>query len=841
MTAPLTDAQVAQALQKCADEPVHIPGIVQSFGCLLAVSAQTGIIHYASENSIMFLGEAAEALLGRDARLVLGREPWHDIRNAISRLKIATQTISAGEHKITDQVCAIKVHLSGEHHVIEIEPARDIGLEGPEALKTLSYLMMQIQSCESEDQLFKLTVGLMQHLTGYDRVLIYRFDTEFNGEVLSEVTQGPIDSFLGLRFPHWDIPPQAREIMAKVPLRFIEDIKGTPIPILAAPDQPPLDITLAETRGVSPVHLAYLGNMGVRATMTLSVQVNQRLWGIISFHHCRPKMPAPAMREVLTSFLMVFGGKLEALHQQTALDRIKALDQGFVSQPGAPHQSEIMLPETARLIMDVMQAQGFAAVTANEVVDLGDTPDLALIRHLSVQASLRHETLVSEALIESYPNFADQLNGVAGALVINVLPDLVVCIFRNEIKSEVAWAGNPKKTIDTIGGHVRLSPRGSFTAFLEEVSGRCTPWSDNDIHLVNHLRTLLHAAEREAMMDRLTRQQALMIAELNHRVRNILALVRSVSRQTRRHHGSLDSYASAMESRIKAMAAAHDLSGGRMGLPVSMHDLIQLEFKPYDTLTTVQTNIEGPDLYLKPEVAPIFSLVIHELTTNAVKYGALREPLGRILVTLAVDDEGYDIRWSETGGPVTSQPGELGFGMTMIEQAVPHELAGTAEVAFDPKGLSAAFRLPLRHLTPKQTIPKSASTPGVEENSVLPKTLRAECVLVLEDNFIIAKEMADQLRDLGCANVCTCATADEALQVLATQAISFSVLDVDLGHSLTSSPVAAKLAELSIPFIFVTGYGEEVDLAATSLDAPKLTKPISSRELVAVALTLVGN
>ena len=840
MTEPLTDAQVKEALQTCADEPVHIPGLVQPVGCLISLSAETNVISYASENCAAFLGLSPSELLGRKAREVLPGELWHGVRNAVSRTSIASETISAGAHDLGDQRCVARVHQSGDQHVVEIEPDTDIGLEGPAALQTLSYLMGQIQACGTQERLFELTVELLQHLSGYDRVLIYRFDAEWNGEVLAEVTHGNMDGFIGLRFPHWDIPKQARDIMARLPLRFIQDTEQTPVPLLAKDGMPPLDISLAELRGVSPVHMEYLRNMGTAATMTLSVKVNNRLWGIISFHHRRPKVPAPALRAVLSSFLMIFCGKLEALQQQSAMDRIQALDQGFASQSHDDYDIEAMLPAAASVIMDVMNAHGIAVTNRGEITQEGNVPDPAVVKQLADQALFSGELLAVETLPAQYPEYADRMNGVAGVLVVCMLPHRAVCIFRNEIERETAWAGNPEKKIETIDDRVRLSPRGSFTTFLEQVKGRSEPWTENDTYLVGHLRTLLNAAERQTVMDTLNRQQTMMIAELNHRVRNILALVRSVSRQARRRYASLDSYANAIENRVRALAAAHDISGGRSTMPVSIYSLFRLEFEPFQTQNDLQATIEGPDRYLKPDVAPIFSLVIHELTTNAAKYGSLLRSDGRIKVELSIDTENFNIKWRETGGPEVNHPNDLGFGMALIEQAIPHELGGTADVGFSPEGLRANFSLPLRHFTgatPENDLP-FANPIMLEEATELPQTLREGTILVLEDNYIIAKEMSDQLRDLGCADVRTCATAQAAFEILENEPLSLAVLDVNLGPGQTSKPVAIRLVEQGVPFVFVTGYGENADLPTVLERAPRLTKPISSIEFLAAVSNL---
>ncbi|MEM7524933.1 MAG: HWE histidine kinase domain-containing protein [Pseudomonadota bacterium] len=835
MTSSLSESEVERALETCAEEPVHIPGIVQPFGCLIAARIDGGTIGYASENCGPLIGIPAKDLLGESLRDMLGGEIHHGIRNAVSRATIAEASIGVGVYDLMGKPVYIRVFESQGHHVVEIEPDSDTSFDSSGALKTLSYLMSQLQSCEDEQSLFDLTAELMRHLSGYDRTLIYRFDSEKNGEVLAEARRSSLESLLGLRFPSWDIPAQARAIMAKIPLRFIQDVDQVPAPLFAAsPDAPPLDISLAASRGVSPVHVQYLRNMGVRGTMTLSVIVEDQLWGIISFHNLHPRVPPPALREILINFGSIFSGKLLALRQKSTLDKISALDRALLKKTDGETRFDRVLPVIAPTILDAIEANGIAAFTGGEASKFGETPDDGVLFELSGLAATSDGVVAIESLAEKLPDKADQLGAAAGALLVGVPPDRAVCVFRNDLTREVAWAGDPRKTVETVSGDLRLSPRASFSAFLEKVEGRCQAWSDEDIFLIGHIRTLLHSAERQAMMDTLNRQQALMIGELNHRVRNILALVRSVSRQARRRYGSLNSYANAIEQRIRALAASHDLSVGSATAPVSLVDLVKLELEPFGSVAEQRVRIEGPELFIRPEVAPILSLVIHELTTNAVKYGALSTPSGELQITVANGPADVTLTWRERGVDSVTKPNDIGFGMAMIQQAAPHELGGLADIEFHPDGVEARFTLAHRHFDAEpstlRTPTRLVSSAEAERQDTSGLSLQGPALL-LEDNFIIAKEMSDQLYDFGVEAVEVFSSAEDALNYLETERPIVAILDVNLGPNRTSEAVAARLQELDIPLLFVTGYGEASMLSCDLGDVPRLTKPVSAGEL----------
>lgn len=830
----LTEDQLKEALDTCASEPVHIPGTVQPFACLVACTADLGAIIHASENCEHLLGLKLGQLLGKNVEEVLGNKVCHQLRNAASRSEIKTKRVSLGVNQIGEAPFELNCFRSGEHLVLEIEPSLDDAFGGSDALETMGFLLPKLQNCDTQESLFDVTVDLIRHVTGFDRVMIYRFDLDFNGEVLTEKRRSSMPSFLGLRFPNWDIPRQARDIMKKVPLRLISDVNQIPQRLMSATPHHPLDITLAASRGISEVHIEYLKNMGIQSTMTLNICVDDSLWGIISLHHRTPKVLAPKLRELLESFVPLFASKVLSLRQKETLERIRKLDAMVVNSNDRNSDAEISLAEIAPGILDDINAHGIASISNNKTSTFGTVPDAAVLQEI-LDWSQRQEgdVVATEALGQTFSEPKGSLRGCAGALVVKVSSTKVICVFRNETAHEVAWAGSPEKRVEVVSGALRLSPRGSFSTYLEKVRGTSQAWSEDDIHFTRHVRTLLHASETQFLLNKMNRQQSLMIDELNHRVRNILALVRSVSRQARRRYGSLNSYAAAMESRIRALAASHELSAGSLVDPVSVHNLIGREFEPYGSIAGHQTFIHGPDRNLRADIAPIFSLVIHELSTNAAKYGALSVDSGKIDIRLEPDPDGMRITWKETGGPSVAVPNDTGFGTAMIEQAFPHEFGGTAQLTFAPDGVLAEFLIPKSHfddVSPPSGQPLKPPLVTAKGKEFSGAKLSAP-VLLLEDNFIIAREMKDQLREFGAAEVEVFSNAADALDYLAHDEVSLGVLDINLGKQQTSAEVAQRLEDLKVPFLFVSGYSEHSEMPLKFPNAPLLTKPVSNDEL----------
>lgn len=834
MATAFSDIEIQEALQDCADEQVHIPGVVQPYACLVAIEAKTHVVRYASANTAQILGAAPTDLLGHPLDDTLPREAWHALQNVLTLRSADRRTNALGEHSINGAACAVFASLSAGLVVLEIEPAQDPLPSNAPALQTLDYLTEEIQSCETEDALYKATTELLKHLTGYDRVMIYRFDPQWNGEVLAETKRADLESFNGLRFPHWDIPKQARVMMLKFPIRFIADVDQVPVPLVPGHrGAPPLDISLAYCRGVSMVHMEYLRSVGVSATMTLTVTVENTLWGIISFHSMVPKVPPPGLRQLLISVGRAFNTKLQVLLQKSRLKLVTRVDD-LKEQLIDDMDDDAGFETFAASVLSLLDGTGLVLMQDGLERHLGRIPDAPLIDELVEVAHTSTKVRSFESLSETFPNHQNALNGCAGAILFAPVQDRIFIVFREEQAQEISWAGNPEKTIEDHDGRRRLSPRGSFSLYLDTARGRSKPWSEQDLYFSSRIWSLVNSVERRVMMTSLNRQQQIMINELNHRVRNILALIRSVSQQARHSSdGSLESYSRSLESRIQALAASHNLASGSVVATVPVVKLITTEFEPFgltDSDRYTLTPIEGA---LRAEVAPIFSLVIHELVTNAVKYGALSNDTGTVELALSKRDEGLDLQWIERGGPPVTEPAELGFGYTLITQAIPHELDGEASLAFHPDGVHARLFLPAAHFDTNRPVgDTSQSDAHLPEPVNLPLDLSARNCLIVEDNFVIARGMREQIIGMGLGGAAElAASVEDALAVVDSGRIDFAILDVNLGAGTTSEPIADRLVEKGIPFLFVTGYGDSNSIPGGYADHARLKKPVMDGEL----------
>jgi two-component sensor histidine kinase/CheY-like chemotaxis protein len=402
----------------------------------------------------------------------------------------------------------------------------------------------------------------------------------------------------------------------------------------------------------------------------------------------------------------------------------------------------------------------------------------------------------------------------------------------------VKWAGAPYKVYDEGPKGPRLTPRKSFELWQQTVAGQSKPWSAADIRIAESLRvTLLEvilqlsdlaARERRGAQER----QDLMIAELNHRVRNILSLVRALVAQSKDTAASVEEFASVLGGRIQALARAHDQITNLNWAPVALRMLVESEAGAYLGARADRVKIAGPDVALVPKAFATLALVVHEMMTNSAKYGALADSTGQVEVVWRLDPaSSLVIDWKESGGPPVQPPSRRGFGTTIIERSVPFDLKGDAEIRFDLLGVQATFVIPANYVQLMPSI--TGAEMRIEEQQSTARRI-SDTALIVEDNLIIAMAAEVILLDLGARHVDTAASVDQALRSIERTKPNFALLDLNLG-SESSIKVAQKLTEIGVPFIFATGYGERAPIPVELAAAPVIQKPYTL-EVVEAAL-----
>ena len=826
-------------LTSCDREPIHALGAVQSFGVLLAVTTDW-IVARVSANAEAFLGQSMEALGGASLDKVLPRETLHTIRGAMHGLQgdDAVERVFGVPLVENGAPHDLALYLSDQLIVIEAEPSEH---EAINAVGTVRSMIARLQKVAYPEAFRRDAVRQMRALTGFDRVMLYQFAHDGSGEVVAESHAAGLEPYKGLRYPASDIPKQARALYLRNWLRLIADVKdeGSPIrPALGATGRP-LDLSMSVLRAVSPIHLEYLANMGVRASMSVSVIVDGKLWGLFACHHMEPRRISLERRTAAELYGQMFSWVLDGRERDTegAYEaHARELHHRLLGALATDGSSLRSVLDHMDELSELISSDGVGVWIDGEADLRGTTPTreefAGLVRFLN--AAPAGQAFATNELGRLHPPAVDYADRAAGVLAIPIsrLPRDYLVFFRREVARQVNWAGDPNKPVTVGPNGVRLTPRKSFEAWREVVRGQSAPWTEADRRIAEQLRiTLLEvilrmtdAAERERRSGQ--ERQELLIAELNHRVRNILGLIRGLVGQSRSGSGSVEEFASVIGGRIQALARAHDQITTTNWGPGSLRDLLAAESEAYLNNNTDRMVFEGPDVLLEPQAFSIVALVVHEMMTNASKYGALTDRSGHVHVTWDLDPMGrLVLHWKEKGGPAVQAPTRRGFGTTVIERSIPFDLKGEAELRYELTGVEARFVVPALYVRRQEGASATDATmPNLGEQPSVPDIGR---VLLVEDNMLIALDAEDMLVQIGAAAVDVAASVSDALAVIARDRPDLALLDVNLGPE-TSIPVAERLAQLEVPFLFATGYGDKVPRPASVSDAPMIAKPYTS-------------
>lgn len=485
-------------LLSCDREPIHIPGQVQPHGFLIAVTPDWSVAHV-SANIADFTGTPPARWVGQPLEGMIDSSALHTLRNQIATLHgpDAIQR-SFGLSLIMDRPpFDVAVHIAGEAIVIEAEPAVT---DEREAAALVRAMVARLKHSDGLSTFYRDGARHVQALTGFDRVMVYRFDADEHGEVVAEALRGSRDSFLGLHYPASDIPAQARALYMRSPFRIIADVAAAPVPLETCSEAQgePLDQSLSVLRAVSPIHIEYLKNMGVGASLSISIIVDGRLWGLFACHHHAPRLPSFAYRTAAELFGEMFSMMLEGRLRRAAAEheaRDRALAALLIAE--MEHDDHLLAkPERlAELIYDTIPAGGLGVHLNGSVRVIGSTPDRHQCEAVVAMLTERgvHGVFASDALATLVPDAAAYAGQAAGFLAIPLMrrPKDYLLLFRPERVRTVQWAGDPDKTAAAAEGADRLTPRLSFAAWAELVHGRCEPFTEAELSAAETIRVAL--------------------------------------------------------------------------------------------------------------------------------------------------------------------------------------------------------------------------------------------------------------------------------------------------------------------------------------------------------------
>ncbi|SFV28963.1 Bacteriophytochrome (light-regulated signal transduction histidine kinase) [Devosia crocina] len=828
-------------LTNCDREPIHIPGSIQPHGSLLACDASAGTVLRHSQNVGAMLGIEGDPN-GRSLSDLIGSSAAHDIRNALSRTpEGARSSLLFGQRLENGRRYDVAVHRFKGNAVLEFEPASE---EVAQPLELARAMLGRISAIDTPERLIRDTARLVQGMLGYDRVMIYQFGQDGAGKVMAEAKRADLESFLGQYFPSSDIPQQARALYLKNTIRIISDANFERIPVVPALDASgePLDLSFAHLRSVSPIHCEYLRNMGVGASMSISVIVDGALWGMIACHHYAPRTLSMAQRVAAEMFGEFFSLHLSALRHRRSLEVATAaraaLDSFLSEAVGAADINQLMrdrVTDFAQLI----PADGVVLWINGTATSIGTTAPDAVLPGLARFAETVAEGRVwaTHKLSNVLAGAEDYASQVSGVLIVPISqrPRDFLFFFRRELVQTLDWAGNPDKTYEVGPLGDRLTPRKSFAIWKETVHHQSAPWTDQEREFAEATRAAMVGVilqHSELLADERAKadvRQRMLNEELNHRVKNILAVIKSLVTSPNQDGQSLADYVDSLRGRIQALSLAHDqvIRGDGGG---SLLDLLNAELSPYQTSSATIT-LTGPNTWMDARSFSIMALVFHELSTNAAKYGALSRPGGELKVEWKLDAVGAcDIVWQERKGPEVRPPSRRGFGTVLVDRSIPFDLGGESNVDYHSDGVTARFRIPPRFVSNRAqlaTVTKVHQPAAATDFS----SLKGKNVLIVEDQMLIALDLEQILTDSGMNAAATATSLREALVYLGRERPDCAVLDVNLGEE-SSAPIARHLIEAGIPFIFATGYGERGSISAEFEGVPVVRKPYDTASIL---------
>ncbi len=510
-------------LSSCAREPIRTPGSIQPHGFLLVLSHALEVLQ-ASANLCALVGIAAADAAGKTLAGVIGETACTRIAPSLDDATLGarpfylgTVTIANGRH------FDVLAHAWDEVLLVEFEQVeRADPAHFRELYPLIGDFLLKVNEAAGIEQLSQLACQHIRSVTGFGRVMVYRFDHDGHGHVIAEARDQSYHSYLGQRFPASDIPAQARELYTLSRIRLIQDANYTPAP-LVPPANPvtgqPNDLSFAALRSVSPIHLQYMRNMGTLASMSVSLMVRGKLWGLISCHNAGPAPVAFEKRAACEQLGQILALCIETREDASELQFRLEVRRIMVSMLGGLTKSADFVDNMSAVFPQLIRfarAGGVAIVADDRVLTYGGTPSheqiQALVRWLGVHG--HGAVFHSDRLPALYPPAQDMMDVASGllAMPISRIHKHYLLWFRPEMIHTIEWAGNPhdkeQPRAPAPGVPPQLSPRTSFAAWRETIRGSSLPWHSAEVELTVEFRTALLgiALERAEQMAELAEE-----------------------------------------------------------------------------------------------------------------------------------------------------------------------------------------------------------------------------------------------------------------------------------------------------------------------------------------------
>ncbi len=700
----------------CDREPIHVPGCIQPHGMML-VAEQRGLIARHVGGAVErrlgiadWEGKPLNALIGELAATVAMLIQPGSVAGFMGQL----QTVGG-------ETLDVSAHLSGSHVIVELEPAYGDRLDASLVLDGLSGAAAGFEQAGSLKTLCDKAAIEFRRLTGFDRVMVYHFLDDDVGTVLAEDRRADMHSFLNHHFPASDIPRQARALYLRNLIRLIPDIKYEPAalrPNWTAPVA--LDMSDSSLRSVSPVHLQYLSNMNVRASASVSILKDSRLWGLIACHNETPRSLTYGVRAACRSLAGNLGRQIRAKEEAEGYRqriRLRSFEDDMVALLSREGSLDEALSRHLSELSRMMSSDGVAVLRGRELIVNGVCPSEREIHDLTQWLLTKpiQPIFSTDHLSDLYPPASDFTHTGSGLLAVALSIDepWFLLWFRVEQIETVNWAGNPHKADSLEKPGASLTPRLSFNLWQETVRGRARLWALPEIDAALRLRVALLEVQQNRRMGELNRQltkivqdkdvllqqNEFLIGEVNHRVQNSLQLVSSYLALQARASSNPELLAALEEARrrISAVALVHRrlYRGDQLALVDAARYIEELcadtfAFMGHDWARHLSLNLSP--VMVSTDRAVTLGLLLTELLINANKYAYDGLP-GPIEIELLEDRTVLRLIVADKGsGKVASSKG---FGTRIMEGLVA-QLGGKLTYGDNLPGLRTVVIIPVQ-------------------------------------------------------------------------------------------------------------------------------------------------
>lgn len=497
---PATDPPVLGVdLSTCDREPIHIPGRVQGHGVLFALREPDLTVTQVSANLTALLGLSADEVLGRPVDALLAAEDVPACREWLGAADVreASPTPLAVRGRVYDA----SAHRQHGALILELENPR-AAAGRPTDFRMVRTAMARLEGADTLAEFCRVAANELRAITGFDRVTVYRFDQEWNGQVFAEARRADLTPLLDLHFPASDIPKQARRLYELNKIRLIADVNDPPAPLVPEANPTtgrPLDLSFAVLRSVSPVHIQYLKNMGAHTSMSISLIKGGRLWGLLScMHYSGPRYVPPGVRDACAFLGELVSAQLAVKEETEGIEhrgRLQEVRERLLQRMSA--DSDLGRALDGPDLLTLTGATGAAIVTDANCTLVGFTPTTDQVKRLLAWLRVHTEADVfhTDGLPGLFPEAAEYKGVASGLMAVSTTKTQghTVLWFRPEVVQTVNWGGDPRKAVEGESPTGPLSPRRSFELWQEIVKDKSLPWRPWEVAVARLLRDAIIA------------------------------------------------------------------------------------------------------------------------------------------------------------------------------------------------------------------------------------------------------------------------------------------------------------------------------------------------------------